>query len=88
MDLLLPDGVDAMHVDGACLDDIKAAGRIAFVKKIAAFGDRLDHGEFSDGAQFDRRYTGEELAIPGQRWNLDQRRGHRTTDDFKELRRR
>jgi hypothetical protein len=37
-----------MNVNGAVLDNIKAAGWVSFAKKVFAFVKRLDHGNGRD----------------------------------------
>ena len=61
-DLLLADGVDAVDVDGASLDDVEALRGGALAEEVIARVERLDEGDVGDGTQIAGGEAGEELA--------------------------
>jgi hypothetical protein len=53
-----------MDIHRPALDDVKSVRRIAFVKEIIAFGQRLHHRDVRNFGKVRRRQPGEKLAVP------------------------
>src|SRR6266540_4595273 len=61
-DLFFAGRADAVDVDRAALDDVKAVRRVAFAKEILSLFQRLEHRDSGDVFQVGQRQSREQLA--------------------------